>query len=267
LADPVHDDASRLAVVIGGGNGIGAACCRLMRERGWRVAVVDLDAQAAQQVAGEIGGASYALDIRDASAVEALAERVEQERGPVAALVVSSGAFQERGAPEDLPLEAWRTIMQVNLDGTFFADRAFGTRMARRRKGSIVNIASSSAYGSSPLFAYGASKAGVVNLTRNLAGQWGRAGVRVNSVSPGPTIVPRQAKRAPGRYAADIERCLALGRRIQPPEIAEGVEFLASDRASAITGIDLLIDAGQITAATWALFGGIPPVDPPAGAP
>jgi NAD(P)-dependent dehydrogenase (short-subunit alcohol dehydrogenase family) len=259
----MQDRDAKLGVVIGGGNGIGAACCRLMRQRGWRVAVVDVDLPAARQVAGEVEGPAYELDIRQHSAVEQLAHTIESEHGPVAALVVSAGAFQDRCPPEEFPVEAWRRIMEVNLDGTYYADCAFGTRMARRGKGSIVNIGSTAAYGSSPLYAYGTSKAGVVSLTKNLAGQWGRAGVRVNSVSPGPTVVPRQAKRPPGRYAQDIERYLALGRRIQPPEIAEGVEFLASDRASAITGIDLLIDAGLVTAGLWALYGGIPPAAEP----
>lgn len=255
----MNEPESKLSVVIGGGNGIGAACCRLMAQRGWRVAVVDVDAAAARQVAGEIGGHAYSVDIRSLAAVEQLAEDIEREQGPVQALVVSSGAFQERCDPADMPPEMWRKIMDVNLDGTFFADRVFGTRMARRGRGSIVNIASTAAYGSTPLYAYGASKAGVVNLTKNLAGEWGRSGVRVNSVSPGATVVPRQAARKPGRYVADIAPCMALGRRIQPPEIAEGVEFLASDRASAITGIDLLIDAGLVTAGLWALYGGVPP--------
>lgn len=263
----MRDKDARLAVVIGGGNGIGAACCRLMRERGWRVAVVDVDAQGAQQVAAEVQGPAYPLDIRDQKAVEQLAQDIERDHGPTTALVVSSGAFQERCPPEEFPLEQWHRIMEVNLDGTYYADCAFGVRMARRGRGSIVNIGSTSAYGSSPLYAYGTSKSAVLGLTRNLAGQWGRHGVRVNSVSPGPTIVPRQASRPPGRYAADIERYLALGRRIQPPEIAEGVEFLASDRASAITGIDLLIDAGLVTASTWALYGGVPPPDEKAGSP
>jgi NAD(P)-dependent dehydrogenase (short-subunit alcohol dehydrogenase family) len=149
-------------------------------------------------------------------------------------------------------------VMQVNVEGTFNLNRVFGTRMVRERTGSIVNIASTVAHGSSPLHAYGPSKAAIVNLTRGLAGQWGRAGVRVNSVSPGATITPRVAARPPGRYATDLNSQMALGRRVEPNEVAEGVEFLASDRASAITGIDLLIDAGWLTASTWGLYGGVP---------
>ncbi len=252
-------ESSGLVVVFGGASGIGAACCSLMAERGWSVVVVDIEEAAAGAVAQEIGGHAYVADIADADAVERLAADVERTHGPVEALVVSSGAFQERYAPADLPIEVWRRTLDVNLGGPFNAARAFGTRMAARGRGSIVNIGSTAAHGGSPLHAYAPSKAAVLNLTSGLAGQWGRSGVRVNSVSPGPTLVPRVARREPGRYATDVDSHMALGRRIQPREIAEGVEFLASSRASAITGIDLLIDAGFMAASTWGMYGGVPP--------
>jgi NAD(P)-dependent dehydrogenase (short-subunit alcohol dehydrogenase family) len=248
----------KLSIVIGGGNGIGAACCRLMAERGWQVAVADFDGKAAEAVAAEIGGHGYQIDIRDLTGLEKLAATIEREVGPVQALVVASGAFEERFAPSDMPMELFRNVLTVNIEGTFNANRAFGVGMVHRRKGSIVNIASTAAHSSQPTLAYGPSKAAIVNLTRSLAGQWGRAGVRVNSVSPGATLVPRVLARKAGRYATDIDQHMALGRRIEPSEIAEGVEFLASDRASAITGTDLLIDAGLLAAAGWGLYGGVP---------
>lgn len=261
------DVGSRLSVVIGGANGIGAACCRLMSSRGWRVAVVDLDGEAAESLAKEIGGFGYSVDMRSLAAVEQLASDIERAHGPVYSLIVSAAAFQERHAPEEFPMDLWRTVMLVNVEGTFNVNRAFGRRMVRERKGSIVNIASTVAHGSSPLHAYGPSKAAIVNLSRNLAGQWGRAGVRVNSVSPGATLTPRVAARPAGRYATDLNSQLALGRRVDPMEVAEGVEFLASDRASAITGTDLLIDAGWLTASTWGLYGGVPVIESEADSP
>jgi NAD(P)-dependent dehydrogenase (short-subunit alcohol dehydrogenase family) len=124
--------------------------------------------------------------------------------------------------------------------------------------GSIVNIASIAAIASMPVHAYGTSKAAVVALTRNLAGEWGRAGVRVNVVSPGSTLVPRvEARIQSGRYAADPGEFTALGRMVRPNEVAEAIEFLASDRASAITGVNLVVDAGWDVASTWAQFGGV----------
>ncbi|MGE8163799.1 SDR family NAD(P)-dependent oxidoreductase [Paraburkholderia sp. NPDC080076] len=252
------DTGSRLSVVLGGANGIGEACCRLMAERGWQVAVADVDSDAASKLAADIGGKGYCVDVRSLNALEQLALDIEREQGSVYSLVVSSGAFQERFSPDELPIELWQKVMQVNLDGTFYANRVFGTRMARQGKGSIVNVASAVAYGSSPLHAYGPSKAAIVNLTRTLAGQWGKSGVRVNSVSPGATAVARVLARPTGRYATDLSSCMALGRRVEPLEVAEGIEFLSSDRASAITGVDLLIDAGLVTANGWSLYGGVP---------
>ncbi|OCW58525.1 hypothetical protein AWJ14_18710 [Hoeflea olei] len=253
----------KIAVVIGGGNGIGAATVKVMAGRGWRVVAADIDADAARAVASEQADCmGIALDVTDAEAMTEAASRIEAELGPVSALVVSSGAFQESLPPHRMTDDAWSRVMQVNLDGTWQANRIFGTRMAERGAGSIVNIASVTGLFSSPLVAYGTSKAAVIGLTRNLSGEWGRSGVRVNSVSPGVTLVERILKhRRQGTryYGGDFDTHAAMGRSVEPVEVAEAVEFLASDRASAITGIDLPVDCGWLTAAPWEMFGGCRP--------
>jgi len=248
-----------VAAVIGGGNGIGEATCRLMRERGWRVVVMDSDAAAAARVARDIDARALAVDIADADDVERAAREAEAMEGAVDALVVAAATFQDVLPPDRLPLDVWQRTLDINLTGTYLANRAFGTRMAVARRGSIVNIASIAAIASMPVHAYGTSKAAVVALTRNLAGEWGRAGVRVNVVSPGSTLVPRVEERIrSGRYAAHPGDFTALGRMVRPNEVAEAIEFLASERASAITGVNLVVDAGWHVAATWAQFGGVP---------
>lgn len=249
---------SKLCVVIGGGKGIGAACCTLMSQRGWRLAVADLDKEAADAVSREIGAVSYGVDIGDLASIERLAVDVERGQGSVSALVVAAAAFQEKERAEDFPMELWQRILKINLEGAFNANRIFGGKMAKARRGSIVNIASIGGHGSSPNFAYGSSKAGLINLTQSLATYWGRSGVRVNSVSPGSVTVARIMNRAPNRYATDVNACMALGRRAEPNEVAEAVEFLSSDRASAITGSDLLVDCGWTVANNWAIYGGTP---------
>lgn len=248
----------KLGVVIGGGNGIGASCCKVMAREGWKVVVVDLDQNAADQVAREIGGHAYTLDISDLSAVEALAVQIEQEHGRIHGLVTAAAHFQQLYAPDEFPMDLWRRIVTVNQEGTFNANRVFAARMARAGGGSIVNVASIVGHASSPQHAYGPTKAAVLSMTKNFAAQYGKSGVRVNSVSPGSVLVSRVLARPPGRYAVDIDAQLALGRRIQPDEVGEGVEFLLSDRASAITGIDLMIDAGWEVASSWQFYGGIP---------
>ena len=251
--------AGRIALVIGGASGIGAATCALMTGRGWRVVVADKDRAGAERVAATSGIRAIAMDIAEEAEVENAAARIEAEEGPVYALIVAAAVFQAALPPADLPMEVWDENLRVNLRGTYVANRAFGTRMARaRRGGSIVNIASIAAIASMPVHAYGTSKAAVVALTRNLAGEWGRAGVRVNAVSPGSTLVPRVEERIrSGRYAGDPGEFTALGRMVRPEEIAETIEFLASDRASAITGVNIVVDAGWDVAQTWAQHGGI----------
>ena len=248
----------QVAVVIGGGNGIGEATCRLMSTRGWRVVVADHDVPAAERVARDIGAEPIALDLSDDGDVERAAGKLFDGKGAPTALVVAAAVFQDVLRPEALPLDVWDRTINVNLTGTWLANRSFGSRMAARGYGSIVNIASIAAIASMPVHAYGTSKAAVVALTRNLAGEWGRAGVRVNVVSPGSTLVPRvEARIQSGRYAANPAEFTALGRMIRPNEVAEAIEFLASERASAITGVNLVVDAGWDVASTWAQFGGV----------
>src|SRR5438874_7347250 len=107
---------SKWGVVIGGGNGIGAATCKTMAQRGWRVAVVDLDKQAAEKVASEVGGAAYGLDVSDLAAVEQLAAELEREHGRMSGLVVAAAAFQDKYAPDEFPMDLWRRIIKVNIE-------------------------------------------------------------------------------------------------------------------------------------------------------
>lgn len=252
--------AAPLAVIVGGGNGIGASAAHLMAERGCALAIADRDLAAADSVAAAVGGTGYAADVCEEAQIETLAEAIEATQGPVTSLVVAAAAFQDIVPTEDLRTDVWERILRTNLTGTFLACRIFGKRMLARRQGSIVTIASIAALGSMPAEAYGTSKAGVVHLAKNLAGEWGRSGIRVNCVSPGSTLVPRVAERlTTKRYAADPGEFTALGRIVQPNEVAEAIEFLASERASAITGVNLVVDAGWEIAQTWSQFGGVRP--------
>lgn len=248
-----------IAVVIGGANGIGAACCRVMHARGWAIVIADRDIAAGETLAEALGGTAHTLDVTDIDAIEALAERIDRDVGPVTALVVSSGIFQANEPIEQSPADLFDRIMAVNLRGAYHANRVFGARMAARGRGSIVNIASVTGHGSTPLNIYGPGKAAIINLTRSLAGEWGQRGVRVNSVSPGVTLVPRivERKRSGDRYPPDLDARMALGRCVEPAEVAEVVEFLASGRASGVTGTDLVVDCGWMTGSLWAAYGGL----------
>ncbi len=250
--------SSRTVVVTGGGGGIGAACARAMARQGWRVVVCDIDAARAEQIAREVGGLGRELDIADADAVEEMAASLDGEVGPCSGLIACAAHLENPHRPEDQSLDEWRRIIDVNVSGSFHTCRAFGSRMAGG--GAIVTIASITALGSSPLVAYGPSKAAIITMTQNLAVAWGRRQVRVNCVAPGPTLTPAvAASHARGeRDPATMIRQTALGRLVQPEEVASAVSFLMSDAASAITGVVLPVDAGVAVTGIWSLYGGVP---------
>ena len=252
----------RLAVVVGGGNGIGAATARVLRDRGWQVAIIDRDLDNARATAADLGGRAWHGDVTDAAVMAGIAREIEATHAPAYGLVVSSGTFQDSTiSVAKSTHDDWDRLVRVNLDGVFNACKAFGPRMAERGQGAIVNIASTSGMGGGPLFAYGPAKAGVINLTECLAGEWGRAGVRVNAVSPGPTLVPRVRARiqAGARYRGEIGDHMALGRATEPSEVAEAIEFLLSDRASAVTGVNLPVDGGWAALRGFSMYGGARP--------
>jgi NAD(P)-dependent dehydrogenase (short-subunit alcohol dehydrogenase family) len=253
--------APGIGVVFGGGNGIGAACCRVMRERGWQVVVADFDEDGAQAVAREVDGLALRVDVRDRAAIERASSDVEAKLGHLTGLVVSSGTFQDNQPVQDTPADALERILSVNFAGTHHVNRVFGLRMAARGRGSIVNLASVTGQASTPLNIYGPTKAAIINMTRSFAGEWGRSGVRVNSVSPGVTLVPRvvERRRTGARYGANLDEQMALGRCVEPNEVAEAVEFLLSARASAITGTDLVVDCGWLVGSLWNTYGGVRP--------
>jgi NAD(P)-dependent dehydrogenase (short-subunit alcohol dehydrogenase family) len=251
----------RVAAVTGGGSGIGEACARALAAGGAKVAVIDLRAEDAQRVANEIGGLAVTADICDGDTIERAAQTIVDTFGPVDVLVASAGVAQPARPPESLRQTTWDRIIAVDLRGTYLTCVAFGTRMARQGRGSIVNIASVAGCAGTPLHAYGPAKAGVISMTTNLAVEWGRSGVRVNAVSPSHTLTPyvKNAIETGTRDPLELSENTALGRIITPEEVAMAVLFLASDAASAITGINLPVDAGWLAVGGWHSYGGVRP--------
>ncbi|MCO5066323.1 MAG: SDR family oxidoreductase [Rhizobiaceae bacterium] len=254
-----HAFQDRVVVVTGAASGIGEACARNFASLGARVVVADLNEASSRKVADVISGHAVKLDVTSADSVEAAAADIEAAVGPVDVLVTSAGVSIGRVPPEKMALPDWERIMEINLRGTWLCAVSFGSRMIKRGHGNIVTIASLSGMSSRPLHAYAPSKAAVINMTANLAAEWGHAGVRVNAVSPGFTLTPllkgaieRGEKRVEG-----ITDHTPLSRLIEPHEIAKAVAFLASDDASAITGINLPVDAGWLAGVAWASHGGV----------
>jgi 3-oxoacyl-[acyl-carrier protein] reductase len=246
-AEPVAgtEAQDRVALVTGGSRGIGRAIVARLAGDGWRVGFTYRhDESAAAAVAASSPGATaYRLDLADPAAPKAVVEAVEEQLGPIRGLVNNAGvqASQLLAMTGD---DLWRDVLDVNLGGAFRCARAVLPGMVRRRAGAIVNVSSLSALrGVSGQSAYGASKAGLLALTRSLAREMGRRNIRVNAVVPGFVATDMTASLpAPAVAALRQVECLAAGTTAE--DVADAVVFLLSDRASAITGQCLCVDAG-----------------------
>jgi NAD(P)-dependent dehydrogenase (short-subunit alcohol dehydrogenase family) len=262
----LFDLKGRTAVVTGGGGILGQRFAEGLAEFGANVALLDLDDQALQKTASEISsrhGArvmGYACDITQPEAIRSVAKMIEAEFGPVS-ILLNNAASKTRDvdaffAPvATFSLETWREIMAVNLDGMFNVAQVFGTLMAERGYGSIVQTAS--IYGlmapdqriyegseylgraiNTPAV-YTASKAGVIGLTKHLAAYWGAQGVRVNTLTPGG-VESGQNDTFKQRYGSRVP----LGRMARADEMVGAVLFLVSDAASYVTGQNIAVDGG-----------------------
>ena len=251
----------RVALVTGGASGIGEACVRVLAERGARIVVNDVDRARAEAVARDVSGLAVVADVSDEHDVERMTEAAERELGPIDILVANAGVLQSPLPPEELSLSDWDRIVAVDQRGVYLSCRSVGGRMAKRGRGSIVTVASIAGMRSMPLHSYAPAKAAVISMTQCLAAEWGRSGVRVNAVAPGYTLTPalKEAIDSGRRDATTLAETSALGRLIEPREIAIAVAFLASDEAAAITGIALPVDAGWLVATPWLSYGGIRP--------
>jgi len=243
----------KVALVTGGGSGIGRATAIRFAREGARVACADLAAERARETAKAIttaGGEAVALeaDVTDARGCEAMVEEALARFGLLTTLVNSAGVRPERRDKAPPPPE-WQRVVGVNLTGTYYASRAAAAAIAASGAGAIVNLASIYGIAGGSLSpAYAASKGGVVNLTRQMAIQWAPK-VRVNCVCPGVIETPmtRALLEDPGWREAILTK-YPLARFGQPDEVAAAILYLASDEAAFVTGVALPVDGGYTAA-------------------
>ncbi|MDN7966001.1 glucose 1-dehydrogenase [Burkholderia multivorans] len=248
----------RVAIVTGGADGIGWACATRLADDGYRVAIADLDGERAMRRAAELGDGHVGVrvDVADEDDVAALMRTVAERFGRINVLVNNAGVGEQNAPTLEQSATAFDRLLAVHVRGTFLASREAARVMLARRSGAIVNLGSIAGQGGIPTRnAYGAAKAAIASLTRSMACEWARAGVRVNAVAPGyvaTELVDTLARNGQLNRAA-IERRTPLGRLAEPDEIARAIAFLASDAASYITGTVLNVDGG------WHAYGAAQP--------
>jgi len=238
----------RTIVITGGGSGLGAEMARRFAELGARVAVLGRRKEKLDEVVASIESAggkasAYACDVREMAAVQEVAGRIGQVDG-----LVNNAAGNFLAASEDLSSNAFKTVVDIVLNGTFHCTSAFGKKMIEGGRGAIVNIVTTYAWtGSAFVLPSACAKAGVLALTRSLAVEWAAYGVRVNAIAPGPVPTEGAFSRLlpdPSLEEAARNR-IPLKRFGTPLEIADAATYLLSDGAGYVTGDCLTIDGGE----------------------
>ena len=241
--------AGKIAIITGGGDGIGAATARRFSIEGAMVVLADKDEANAHAVCAEIirkGGKAAAIraDVSSLKDIQAMLAFTARHFGPAEILVNNAGIGAQKHFLET-PLEMLDSMLEVNLKGTFMCAQVAAREMVKLGRGAIVNVSShSSLLGSTGRSAYAASKGGIDAMTRVMAVDLAQFGIRVNSIAPGPIDTPRIRKQHNEERSQAWLRAVPLGRIGEPEEIASVAAFLASEDASYVTGQTIAVDGG-----------------------
>ena len=238
---------SKVAIVTGGGRGIGRAISKEFAREGAAVIVAELDAERGAATAQEIiaaGGTARFIQtqVTDRANVEAMVQRVVAEFGRIDILVNNAAILGENGHVLDVPQEVWDRVIGVNQTGVFICSQVVGRVMAAARQGNIINIGSVNSFVPQPrCVAYGAAKAAILGMTVLLAEDLAPYGIRANCIAPGPIQSNRPDEDAPQPTETTL-----LGRAGLPSEVATVAVFLASDDSSYVNGQCIKVDGGML---------------------
>ena len=245
---------NKVALITGGGSGIGKASCLLFAREGAKLVVVDLKKETAEATAKQIGAnaRAFGADVSKASDAEAMVAFAEKTFGRLDIVFNNAGVFHPKDdSVTNTPEDIWDVVIDVNLKGVFFGCKYAVPALQRAGGGSIINTASFVAVmgAAAPQIAYTASKGGVLAMTREIAVEFARQNIRANALCPGPVDTPLLAELLadPARRQRRLVH-IPMGRFARPEEIANAALFLASDESSYVNGATFLVDGG-ITAA------------------
>jgi NAD(P)-dependent dehydrogenase (short-subunit alcohol dehydrogenase family) len=251
----MSDESSRqVALVTGGAQGIGLATARCLARKSYRVVIADLQLDRAQESAKELGEGHLALhcDVSSEADVREIMSRIVAAFDRLDVVVNNAGVGSPHIPTLEQTVESFERILQIHLTGAFLVSREALKLMAPRGEGAIVNVSSIAGVTGLPRRnAYGAAKAGVASMTRSMACEFGRFGVRVNAVAPG-FVATALVRKLESDGFIDLRRLatrVPMGRLGQPEEIAEAIAFLCSKEASYVNGSILIVDGG------WTAFG------------
>ena len=242
----------KVAIVTGGGIGLGRAYCKALAEEGAKIVVADIEANAAGTVADEVGGIAVKVDVTSEKETQAMAAKALDAYGGIDILVNNAGMYSsiKKRPFTDIPLEEWDRCMAVNVKGVMLCCRAVYPQMKKQGRGKIINISSGTVLGGTPMFLhYVSSKGAVIALTRSLAREIGADGINVNAITPGLTIADEQQKKMLSEeYLAPRRQARAIKRDQYPEDLVGAIVFLSSPDSDFITGQTLNVDGG-----TWFL--------------
>ena len=237
----------QIIIVTGGGRGIGLEISRAMRTAGAHMVIAETNAVIGLAAALELQGDFIQTDVTDSSSLRAMVEAVVAKHGRIDCLVNNAGICRNTPS-EDVTDEEWRLVMSIDLDGVFYGCREVARVMLKQGAGTIINIGSMSGIISNrpqPQAAYNTAKAGVIHLTKSLAGEWASRGIRVNCISPGyiGTPMTKLGLETPEWREAWLSST-PMGRLGEPVEVASVAVFLASAASSFMTGSNVVVDGG-----------------------
>jgi NAD(P)-dependent dehydrogenase (short-subunit alcohol dehydrogenase family) len=255
--------SEKIAIITGGGSGIGEAIAKTFSREGAHIVVGDINLDLAKKTVKDIEGMgrkglAIEMDVSMKGDIDRLVNETMRAFGKIDILINNAGISQLPQSILELDIETWEKVTNINYKGVYLCSRRIGKEMVKQKSGVMINISSVVGLASAPLVAYGPAKSAVIMLTKILATELGRFNVRVNAIAPGYTLTPllKGMIERGERNPETILKRTPMGKMVEPEDIAYAALFLVSEKARYITGVTLPVDAGFLADGVWSAYGG-----------